>query len=816
MPLALVLALSVVAARVVDAAIGEAWFGSTQLLTTAFGILSPFAFALGAAALLVTQEFELGTLAWLRSQPIGWRHMLSVKLTVALLGLLALWAATWICWAADMRGSIIADDPAWAAAWGPYLALNSLQILFWAFLAALLGRSSLAALFLVVPAALASMTLAWSLAAMLTGQSVDAGHPGGTAGLALLVVLGLVCLLLLVAVYWLASRRLVGSGRLWERGTAPQELNAPSLEFYQPPNEPPRSAAPSPLRALLWHHVMSWPGVRAILFASVLGAVALVAMGQSHRPSLLNWQSPIGIFAAIILAGAAGASAIAPENERGRQRFFADHGVLPAAVWATRLVLPLLLVLPLCVAAIAFGLTARDPQPQPLGSMGLLGLLSAFAAGVLAGQLAARPVVGVVSGALLGLFAAGVAGLFLSLYPAAWWAYLPGVVIAVGLSLRLARRWLDGRRGWGLYARAAGWLTAAVAVVLGVIVPLRLGDLPKVNASQLGQLARDAEVRRQRVMQTPGRPPITADPEDPEVWAERLRQGPLGERFNLGLWSIGSLIGNRHASRSTRDAVASDATEEDFFRTHRDQLDEIVAVITRANQELEISNASLLALRIGADGALQAGDQERAVAYLTALLRAVGDSFQVDRRLRWALYHGLENLHVILELLDELEALVFGGGISPDARESLLAALREGPAYRASVRSGLLLGWLWNTELIEEGWSAAGIASFNFPSNPEMRIFLLPWERLRSQRWLDAATVRELAILEESPEDLSAIRQERVALWSNAAGMGGPGVEPLDERLYPHPSQGVDFAIAADQRVARLLERLERNRPAEE
>lgn len=810
LPLALVLSLSVLAARVIDAAVGELWFNSAHALSNFFGILAPFAFALGAAALLVTQEFELGTIYWLRSQPIGWLRVLSVKLAVSLLGLVVVWGVTLVCWAIGGHESLLADEPAWASAWGPYLALNSLQVLFWAFLAALVGRGSLASLFMVVPAAFVAMTVSWSLAALVSGASFDAGNPGGEGGGALLTILGLLCLALLAAVYRVAGRRLVGSGRLRERSEQPSKSAAASRAFYRTPTESSSRTAPSQLRALLWHHAMSWPGMRAMLFVSALLAVALVHIGLSRGAGPLDWQLPVGMFLAVALAGAAGASAMAPENDRGRQRFFADHGVRPAAVWGTRLVLPVLILLPLCIGAWVLHLGERDFHPHNV--MEVFALLSAFAAGVLAGQIAARPVVGMLSGALLGLFATGVAGFFMALYPTAWWAYLPGLLIVFGLSLRLARRWLDGRRGWGLYARAVGWLAAAAAVVLGVIVPARMSGLPELDPTRL---VSEAESQRQAMLRLPGEG-IFVEPGEWEDWRETLRQGPLGERFDHHA-GLASILSNRSASGFPATEVVPGATPEDFWLAHQEPLDGIAAAIMRADGPFYVSWPSILALRLAADGALEAGHRDRSVVYLTALLRAAAEQFR-SRERAWDLRYWHDGLRSIIDLMDEIERFAFAADVSLETREAIREALRERPSYRITVRSSLLVGWLLNTEMIEEG-GTADVAWFRHSvpyRHSQLRLLVLPWERTRSKRWLTAATLRELEVLDERPEELWIDRRERMEMWSLAMGFGGPGAEQVGvDELQSVPSQAVELAIAADQQAAQLLERLEQASGAE-
>lgn len=810
LPLALVLGLSVVVARLIDAAVGEVWFNSSHALTTFFGVLAPFAFALGAAALLVTQEFELGTIHWLRSQPVGWRRVISVKLAVSLAGLVAIWGVTLLCWVVGGRESLLADDPKATAAWGPYLALNSLQVLLWAFLAALVGRGSLASLFLVVPAAFVAMTGSWSLAALISGASFDAGNPGGDGGGVLLVILGLLCLALLAVVYRVAGRRLVGSGRLRERRGQPAEAAAASRAFYRPPAEPSTRTAPSPLQALLWHHAMSWPGMRAMLLASAVVSVALVSIGLSRGAGPLDWQFPVGVFLAVVLAGAAGASAMAPENERGRQRFFADHGVRPAAVWATRLVLPVLILLPLCIGA---WVLRREHDPQPLGTTGVYILLAAFAAGVLAGQLAARPVVGMLAGALLGVFATGAAAFFLALYPTAWWAYLPGLLIVFGLSLRLARRWLDGRRGWGTYARAGGWIAAAAAVVFGIVVPMRLSGLPEVDTSQL---AREAEVQRLAILQPPSRELTAVEPEDFEQWRESLRQGPLGERIDTRWQRITTVT--RSAQPKAQEEVVPGATAADFWRAHQEPLDEMTAAILGAGDAFSISSDSLLALRLAAQGALEAGDRDRAVLYFTALLRGVTQQFE-RAELRWHLSLLQREAHASVDLLNAIEGAVFAADVSPAARHALRAALREWPSYRLDVRRRLILNWLMNAEMLEDGQMGNLLEFTNRVPwhHSQLRLYSLPWERSRSQRWLAAATLAELEVLDKTPQNLARywqtpreIGDRRMEMWIRAMGFGGPGAERIDSSdLWSVPTRAVELAIVVDQQVAQLLERLE-------
>ena len=54
----------------------------------------PTLFAVGAGALLIGQEKELGTLDWLQSLPVAPRDIVRVKLYAALLGLACTWSGS--------------------------------------------------------------------------------------------------------------------------------------------------------------------------------------------------------------------------------------------------------------------------------------------------------------------------------------------------------------------------------------------------------------------------------------------------------------------------------------------------------------------------------------------------------------------------------------------------------------------------------------------------------------------------------------------------------------------------------------------------
>jgi len=105
----------------------------------------------------------------------------------------------------------------------------------------------------------------------------------------------------------------------------------------------------------------------------------------------------------------------------------------------------------------------------------------AFVSGQLSGQLFRRSVVGLFAAPVTLWGLAMIAGLTLSLYPTFVWSAWLAMVMLWGVTLRLARRWLEGRRDAGYYGRLCGWVGLSLAVLFGSIAAVRYGTTPPRN-----------------------------------------------------------------------------------------------------------------------------------------------------------------------------------------------------------------------------------------------------------------------------------------------------------------------------------------------
>ena len=329
--------------------------------------LIPCLFAIGAGALLVSQEKEQRTIGWLSSLPIASSQILRVKMFVSLLGLAIVWLACLLLALIFDRESLLGAPS--GVPFPPVLlmVINSIFLLFLGIATAWRLQSPLVALVMIVPLA----TLPTIFGIVAQGFSPENRISD--------FAIGGLYLLLSGAFLWYGWR----SGQafltskpqsvLWQRllNTFERRGSRGNLLGAQPQGI---------ASTLLWQFSVQ---NRMLPIAFVAIIVLPLAMYMFQKTPMTD-NSIISVVAWLI-ASWLGASVFQSDSVHQRIKFLAERGVAPRTIWWTRQIIPFGLVL--IATAIAM-LLARKVMvnlysqhiSQPLMLLGLPVVLVAHAA----------------------------------------------------------------------------------------------------------------------------------------------------------------------------------------------------------------------------------------------------------------------------------------------------------------------------------------------------------------------------------------------------------------------------------------------------
>ncbi|MEM9367208.1 MAG: hypothetical protein AAGD07_14550 [Planctomycetota bacterium] len=408
----------------------------------------PVLFACGAGAMSVSQEKESKTLLFLTGLPIPSLRIVTVKLFVGLVLLLALWAA----WAAIALSVVVDHVDTWLS-----LGLVSIWLLIAGHLSAWFFRSAMPALIgLVGIAALLPMgenLLRFVRREFFNDYSLYTNHAVTASGLIYFMIPAGV-----IAVYVVARRRL--------RPEPPPRLSAQE-SVATAAYAPPRFHGPTGWRlsALVWQRVTEQRGI--LLAFSLLGLVAILYGCLSTKDAGRDASLAILLVA---ITSWLGVCAYCGDGSARRARFLSDRGVPPPLFWWSRHLVPLgILSIGICVFTV-LTISIADPSEgprfahEPALSMLTVTMLSLFIYGM--SQWTAMVIRQVPASAFAApIFSAGMAGwLVYGMFGlrTPWWlvgllALLPWIV-----TYKAMPRYLDGRLGWRSLLVQAGVLALMV------------------------------------------------------------------------------------------------------------------------------------------------------------------------------------------------------------------------------------------------------------------------------------------------------------------------------------------------------------------
>ncbi|MEE3372593.1 MAG: hypothetical protein VX346_24875, partial [Planctomycetota bacterium] len=439
----------------------------------------PTLFAVGAGALLIGQEKELGTLSWLQSLPIAPRELVRVKLYAALLGLAVAWSGSLLL------GSLVAAvDPGttwYQISFGhqrwmiPAHALTLLFLVFTGIAISWRMRSATFSLLTLVPVSILPF-LAGNLIAWLA-EITDTGLPpngenwlsGGCLLLATLVAF---------RVGWKTGHRALSprsaDAQWWMRDAC----------LARPVHTAMRKSPAAPAVALVWQfarqHRKLLIGMTCILMVS---GITLV-FGDSVPKGFVA----TAIFAAVLTWSWLGLLVFQGDTAEDRCLFLATRGVTPWQVWSTRQLIPCSVVTGSLVL-LYFGLWQADlPVGINVSAAGVLSVLVFFLASQWFGQCVRSVIVGAILSPLVGFGAVAWLAIASAQLPAPPWSLFTAGTIPLVATRLMTQHWMDQRRG------RVHWLSHAGLLCLFLVIPaipllFFVVSYPRVP----GRLARELE-----------------------------------------------------------------------------------------------------------------------------------------------------------------------------------------------------------------------------------------------------------------------------------------------------------------------------------
>ena len=471
-------------------------------------LLIPNLFAFGAPALLVGGEEESGSLAWLKTTPVGWKRIALSKLLTTLSWLIVVWIFALACyllqwqispesfknWAnnhvavtANVASSIV--DPIWLYLLGH--VVFGLALLLTSFICAYFFRSPITALLCVGPA---MVILSFIFALYVDQFLVDGYDYLDWAELpAVLWVVNTMATLILTAIllacyFWSARRRLEASERTRKVSAKVSE----SIAAYRPTSDHPGSwygvslaySRPRPIVALYWQAFRQnyWP----LLALTIAGAVGGFTAAQFSRPPEREMRGMIAVHLVASMTTFASLTGIASltfygDSVRSRKTFFADRGIAASAVWRTRIV-PTFAATIIVLAAMLLGMLV-DGGHRSREFSGLIGIvLIGYAFAQLISQWAPRPTLAFFAAPALFFLACVFLIPLMNYYDVSSKLVLyGGIPILLFFSWRMTHRWINGPFNRWHSVRYAGFLIGLCLLPYLLVLGFQWLTMPRID-----------------------------------------------------------------------------------------------------------------------------------------------------------------------------------------------------------------------------------------------------------------------------------------------------------------------------------------------
>ncbi len=524
-------------------------------------LLLPALFAAGAAAVLVGQEKEQGTLTWLTALPVPPVRVITLKFLAALCGLATMWIACWLLMflvgLADSGSRNVASANSYQFVDLIFLHLNSVFVLLCGFYASWRIKNTFISLLAIIPLAtipFAVTGIFYVIRERSTGlRFVEPGIATATSFTVMFLSMALIG--------WLGYRAAIRQLGPAEPPRAEKRGSADWMAGWRVGTAAPARVAPFQLSlsSLVWqalhHNRLALSGIVTMILLGVFGLTLLPEILLKNNDFIV-----LGSTLAVSLGVSfLGVFTFTGDGSGAKLRYLAERGISPTRVWLGRqlvgvgVLAALLLVYSLISAR---GSVAGRGLSMYLPSVAMVTLATAVVYSV--SQWASQLIRSLAASAFL---APAIS------FTVVWWLGFAAIeldaplwLIALTGSLPMVATWIamprfmEGTRRWRIYV--IGGITACLIVLApGIPVAIELAGIPRISPSDRSELValanRLASVKGSRspltvtLVELPEGDRLTADQRSIEETLALLQQGSLRPSDRLSLpandelpWSI--------------------------------------------------------------------------------------------------------------------------------------------------------------------------------------------------------------------------------------------------------------------------------------
>jgi hypothetical protein len=228
---------------------------------------------------------------------------------------------------------------------------------------------------------------------------------------------------------------------------------------------------------LAWETVRESGRTWLILAAGWIGLILAAAFSPSGGADLGGFWVVLGVLSALV----AGVSVFGSANRSQSYRFFAHHGVHPASVWTTKVLLWTVMLAVAGLAAVLLGLTRQVAPPRDASVFeASVAIVGAFVVALLLGQVVRRSITAWVL-ALLAFLSLVLPQFVLysaSIIPQEGLVLFPGLVLAI--SRAWTGDWMNDLRGRVRWLRLEAMVGAAAVVLAACFIGYRAWSVPAI------------------------------------------------------------------------------------------------------------------------------------------------------------------------------------------------------------------------------------------------------------------------------------------------------------------------------------------------
>jgi ABC-type transport system involved in multi-copper enzyme maturation permease subunit len=439
-------------------------------------MLTPCLFAIGAGAMLVSQEKELRSIGWLCTLPISHRNILISKLIAAFAGLTFIWLVN-LGYLAFFRIEHTFNLSTEPVSFLPlFSVLNSIFLTLLSILTAWRFQSTLVALVMIVPLGILQTSMVMGLQVLREENRVPDLFVASNY------------LLFSVLALWYGWRSGLGylssrpSTIPWQAWLAKRPASTTYTNYLY-------ARTLGPVSSLVWQFATQ----NRMLVAAGVIMVASPAFSYLllSRRDQVNFPLPLLIY--WLVASWLGATVFQSDATQQRIRFLAERGVKPSTVWWTRQFIPLSLAI---VSAVILLFYSRDvirthansgpygSQPFPLLVLGAPIILLIHAAAQWQGQLIRSPIVSLLAAPATVLGAVGYAAFAVTTLGSPFWLIFVSIAIAIAATRLMMPAWMDGRTGLRYWA-VHGTMLALAFLIPAIPFFYTCFTYPSMPASEL-------------------------------------------------------------------------------------------------------------------------------------------------------------------------------------------------------------------------------------------------------------------------------------------------------------------------------------------